>query len=153
MKNIQPFANAEQYPHDRPFVSEIPKLRKLIKALNLVGLANNTKWNELLTHMREQRVKKEFWLPKFRFKCIDSDYVSNWEGDWFYRVPYPFICVSWFEIEYTEYFMDQFGQQKVKFDYLSQFDCLLKQIGFDYIIGKNAIRIFGYAPKDKTEFE
>ena len=72
-----PKANAELVRADRPFVSDIPKIRKSVAARGLTGLANNTKWNELITAMRiAQDQPGEQWSPSFRYRCVDSDWIS-----------------------------------------------------------------------------
>lgn len=37
-------------------------------------------------------------------------------------------------------------------DHSAELEELLSGIGFDYEMGDDAIRVFGYAPRDKTDF-
>ena len=72
-----PKSNAEVLRADRPFVSEIPKFRKLAANRGLAGLANDTKWNDLISAMRlAQDQPGNQWSPGFRYQCIDSDWIQ-----------------------------------------------------------------------------
>lgn len=153
VKNIAPYADSELHPHDRPFVSEIPRLKKLIAAENLVGLANNTKWNELFTYMRESIQFEPKWIPCFRFNCIDSDYISVWDNEWYNHLPYPMLSVMWFEIEYKEECVKKNNTEIVTIDHSARLESLIKSIGFEYEKGSTSLRIYGYSPIDRTGFE
>ena len=146
-----PRAEVESRPLDRPFVSEKPKLRKLIASQNLTGLANDTKWNELIQSMRSDSSKD--WCPGYRFNCIDSDYISDWDCEWWYHLPFPFMSVRWIEILYIE---KKDGKGILLplevVDHSDRFITLLKKIGLDFKKGTDAIRVFGYAPRDLTDF-
>lgn len=145
-----PKANAEMVPRDRPFTSEIPKLRKIIAALGLTGLANDTKWNELITAMRNVPIAG--WSPAFRYRCVDSDFVSRWDGEWWHHLPFPFISVMWMELRYLEEIhRGRLVVPKVV-DHSAEVAGLLGTIGFDYEKGATAFRVFGYAPRDRTGF-
>lgn len=146
-----PKADAELMPLDRPFVSEIPKLRKIIAAEGLSGLANDTKWNELLKNMRSRGVKD--WRPGYRFRCIGSDYVSGWDGEWSHHLPFPFISVRWFDLSYHEDVTTARLLPTKTIDHSAELQELLSTIGFDFEGGPEAIRIFGYAPRDYTDFK
>ena len=134
---IGPPANAA---HD----GEIAKLRRLVARLNLTGLANDTKWDELLTAMRSKTV----WVPRFRYRCIDSDFVSPWDGEWWHHVPMPMISVAWMDLQHFE-FDRRLPPRRI--DHGVELCGLLDRIGLDYTVGEHAIRIFGYAPRDTTQ--
>lgn len=122
---------------------EQPKLKALAARLGLTGLANDTKWDELLSTMRS----REGWVPRFRYKCIDSDTVSSWDGEWWYHVPLPMLSVSWLELTYWE----QDGLIPARrIDHSDELSRLLERIGLDYSVGEQALRIFGYSPRDTT---
>lgn len=151
MKTYRPEANAEVMPLDRPFVSEIPKYQKLAVGLNLTALANDTKWNELLEHMRNKR--ENGWAPSFRFQCIGSEHISQWDAEWWHHLPFPFISVLWFEISYIEsIYVARLLPRKIV-DHSSDISDLLGKIGFDFQKGADAFRIFGYAPRSHREFK
>jgi hypothetical protein len=145
-----PKANAEVMLPSRPFVSEIPKLRKIIASEGLTGLANDTKWNELITAMRQ--TPTEDWCSSFRYRCIDSDFVSHWDCEWWHHLPFPFISVMWFDLScHEEIHLGRLLEPTVV-DHSPEIVKLLSSIGFDFEIGSDAIRIFGYAPRARDAF-
>jgi hypothetical protein len=150
MKHLYPLSSAERLPLDRPFASEKPRLRKLIAQRGLAGLANDTKWNELLTHFRSTPEKE--WTPSFRFRCIDSDYISQWDGEWWHHLPFPFLSVLWLDLNYLEARHRGKLMDDEIIDHSSKLSDLLIAIGFEFERGNGIIRIFGYSPKDYTEF-
>lgn len=48
---------------------------------HLIGLMNDTKWDELRLAMH--RLGKN--SPKWRTMDVESGYLSAWDGDWFYH--------------------------------------------------------------------
>ncbi|MFT5470627.1 MAG: hypothetical protein ACI8UO_005757 [Verrucomicrobiales bacterium] len=127
---------------------ELEKLRRAVERLQLVGLANNTKWNELITHFR----LSAGWIPKFRFKCVDGP-IASWDGEWWYHLPFPFLSVLWFDIQTVhETALGRLLPPKIE-DHTSDIEELLSKTGFDYQKGNGLIRIFGYSPKDYRGFE
>lgn len=131
-------------------MSEIPKLRKLIVKNQLTGLANDTKWNELISAMQDDSTKK--WRPSYRYRCIDSDFVSRWDNEFWYHLPYPFISVKWFELQYKETIHLRNLVRPQIIDHSCEIKELLSSIGFDFEKGRDAIRIYGYAPRDRFGF-
>ncbi len=135
---IGPKANSEsRQKGDAYFVSEIPKLKKLAIKKGLVGLANDTKWNELLSYFRN--IPENEQAPAFRCKCIESEYISEWDSEWFYHLPFPFISVLWFDISFE-------NQCSINIE------AVVKNIGFEYSINNSFLRIFAYSPKDYASF-
>jgi hypothetical protein len=149
-KAQNPRADAEVVHPSRPFVSEIPKLRKIIASKGLTGLASNTKWNELIDSMRE--APQTDWGPSFRFQCIDSDFISDWDCEWYHHLPFPFISVLWFELSFIEEIHQGRLIEPRKIDHSSNIARLLEAIGFDFEVGADVIRIFGYAPRARDGF-
>jgi hypothetical protein len=145
-----PKANAEVMPRNRPFVSEIPKLRKMAASLSLVSLANDTKWNELITLMRD--MQDTGWSPDFRVQCIDSDYISGWDGEWWHHLPFPMISTLWMDLRCIEVISKARLLSDEVIDHTSRISKLLTKIGLDYEIGSEAIRIYGYGPRCHTDF-
>lgn len=145
-----PRANAEIVHPSRPFISEIPKLRKIIAADGLTGLANDTKWNELIDFMR--KVPRENWCAGYRYRRIDSDFVSEWDGEWWHHLPFPLMSVMWLDLSFEEEIRR--GQLILPqiIDHSPDLKALLMRIGFDFEKGANTIRIFGYAPRDRQGF-
>jgi hypothetical protein len=125
--------------------NEVERLRRVVARQELCGLASDTKWNELLEAMRT----RSGWTPAFRYKCIDSDFVSRWDFEWWHHVPMPFISVSWIEIQHSEF--DR-RLPPTRIDHAPELSALLDGIGLDYRIRPTAIRIFGYAPRDEHDY-
>ncbi len=151
MKEMLPKANDELVPLERPFTSEIPKLRKLAVAGGLSGLANDTKWNELLKFMRSKGAEE--WTPCFRFKCIDSERISGWDGEWFYHLPFPFVSVHWLDLRFTEEIYVAKLLPRKRVDHSIELLEVLSAIGLDFEKGAEVIRIFAYSPRDYTGFK
>ena len=145
-----PKAQTEPRTPDRPVVSEKPRLRKFIAKENLSGLANDTKWNELIDSIRG--VANREWRPSFRFNCIDAEYISEWDCDWSYHLPFPFMSVRWFDLSYIEVRTKGQLLPEEHIDHSKDIEDLLTRIGLDYEKGDDFIRIFGYAPRDRTDF-
>ena len=145
-----PKANAEPVYPSKPFVSEIPKLRKLIAAQGLTGLANDTKWNELIEFMR--KVPREDWCAGYRYRCFDSGYVSEWDCEWWHHLPFPFISVMWLDLSFIEEIHRGKLISSELIDHSPDLERLLLRIGFDFEKGADTIRIFGYAPRDRDGF-
>ncbi len=151
MEHDHPLANAELLTEDRPFVSEIPKLKKLAISMGLSGLANNTKWNELITTIRNSPDSE--WRPSFRYNCIDSEFISTWDCEWWHHLPFPFVSVRWFEVSFMEEIhRGNLISPEVK-DHSEKLKSLLESIGLEFERGKEAFRIYGYSPIDHTDFE
>ncbi|MEM8952917.1 MAG: DUF6678 family protein [Verrucomicrobiota bacterium] len=145
-----PRANAEPVYPSRPFVSEIPKLQRIIADRGLTGLANDAKWNELLAFMRN--VPREGWCPGYRYRCIDSDFVSEWDCEWWHHLPFPFISVMWLDLNFKqEVHRGQLLSPQL-IDHSRELEVLLTRVGFDFEKGADTIRIFGYAPRDRGDF-
>src|SRR5579864_5625627 len=71
--------------------------RRIVKERGLCGLANNTKWDELITSMRSRKD----WKPKFRCKRLDCP-PFDWDGEWFYHLPFPLMSSEWLDLGFWE---------------------------------------------------
>lgn len=125
------------------------KLRKVASARGLGGLANDTKWDELITWARAQTA----YRPSYRFKCIDTPHVTNWDGEWYYHLPYPLSSVEWLEISFLEIKHQARLVPPVTKDHSVLIEEALQAIGLEYLKGRSAFRIFGYAPYNLDDFE
>ena len=126
----------------------IARTRRLIEEQGLGGLANNTKWNRLITTMRQ----RDGWTPGYRFKCLEGP-PQGWDVEWWHHLPFPFITVEWFDIQTLEKI--QRGQlvPPLTVDHSDWIGTLLTEIGFDFRQGKEVFRIFGYTPRNLELFE
>ncbi|PHR95223.1 MAG: hypothetical protein COA78_30640 [Blastopirellula sp.] len=110
----------------------------MLQSGKYAGLANNTKWNALISEIRSW----EDWRPSYRTKCING-YISDWDVEWFYHLPFPFKYTLWFDIS---------CQKSHEENKSNELQLLVKTIGFDYKINQDLIRIFGCAPRDFEGF-
>ena len=131
---------------------ERPKIRAAIQRLGLAGLANDTKWNRLISEIRSW----DGWRPSFRHCWLENDYISGWDVEWFYHLPIPFIGVRWFEISCTQelpasggrYSPDALRLPKIV-SHLTTVVSLVSDIGFTFRVYDQTVRIFGYSPVDE----
>jgi hypothetical protein len=107
------------------------------------ALANDTKWNELLTFMRGL----EGWQPSYRSKWVNG-YVSEWDVEWFYHLPFPFVGVEWLDIGLHE---RATAKQKA-IDHSALILGKLADIGFEFEAKGDVARIWGYYPKSYEDF-
>lgn len=57
---------------------------------------NDTKWRELQMAMYEI---KDF-CPRWRSRCLENGYVSDWDGEWFYHFSEGgYADIEWVEIK------------------------------------------------------
>ncbi len=137
-----------------PMANSVPahmneeRLNKSIRRENLTGLANNTKWNEFITAMRD----REDWLPSYRTKAVNG-YISEWDVEWIYHLPFPFKLVKWFDVDCCQ--TKETGGVLLDdemIDHSEEFVSLVEKIGFVYEKRGGILRIFGYGPKDYEAF-
>jgi len=141
-------------PHSKSVRFESPddreKAKRVIQQRGLCGLANDTKWDELIYAMRG----RQEWKPKFRCKHIDLPVYDAWEWEWFYHLPFPMISVEWLDLNFLqETWTYRLPPQKQVTDHSPWIEELLQRIGFDYLKGQSMIRIFGYSPKNMDLFD
>ena len=69
-----------------------------MRDMNMVGMIavmNNTKWDEIRLAMSSLGDLH----PKWRTRDIETVYVSEWDGDWFYHFrDGGYNCIEWVEI-------------------------------------------------------
>ena len=123
---------------DLPNAASVPqgldqeRLNKTIARAGLVGAANNTKWDELITFIRNEDLR-----PSYRSKWING-YVFKWDAEWHYHLPFPFKGVMWLDIS-----TNVNGE-----DLTEHYVAVIDSIGFDYHVGSGSVRVFGYLPRD-----
>lgn len=137
-----------------PSASSVPHgesrdaIRRVVHARGLVGLANDTKWNELLDVMRG----RNGWTPSYRYKCIDGP-VMGWDTEWFYHLPFPMLSVEWMDIGLVErHHIGRLLPSAVT-DPSGWILEALDRIGFDTHRAGDIVRIFGYAPRDLSDLD
>lgn len=106
------------------------------------SLANDTKWNELIEYMR----CLDGWRPSYRSKWV-TGHVSEWDTEWFYHLPFPFVGVEWLDLGMHQSISRGRLLDREIIDHTSEFTDLLKRIGFEFEVWSDVVRIWGYAPK------
>ena len=124
-----------------PVGFDVAKLRAFIWEQGLVGVSNNTKWDELINLVRARR-DQEGWAPSYRSKWV-SGQVSGWDCEWDCHLPFPFLGVRWFDIS-------TLGTGGV--DESRWLLPAVAQIGFDHELAGDVIRIWGYLPRCYEDF-
>jgi len=104
--------------------------KRIVAERQLVGAANNTKWNELISELRELPNP-----PSYRTKVVNG-YISDWDNEWYYHLPFPLLCVEWIDIELSEYLLN-----------------LVSKIGFEFEQSTSIVRVWGYFPKCYDRFD
>ncbi|MEI8573183.1 hypothetical protein U737_05875 [Methylomonas sp. LW13] len=111
------------------------------------ALANDTKWNELINYFRQ----KPGWRPSYRSKWING-HISEWDSEWHYHLPFPFVGVEWFDIGLHQHeFMGHLTPPRI-IDHSAEIASKLSSIGFDYEVKGDVARIWGYFPKSYEDF-
>ncbi|WP_017902112.1 DUF6678 family protein [Pseudomonas asplenii] len=124
------------------------KIQAAVAARNLASAANNTRWDELISHFRAL----EGWCPSYRHKSV-SGYISGWDVEWFYHLPFPFACVEWFDIGLLEAVPSEGILLARKFiDHTDEISRLVARIGFEFEVRADVLRIWGYLPKSYEDF-
>lgn len=124
------------------------QVRAAVSARNLASASNDTRWNELISHFRGL----QGWRPSYRSKSVNG-FVSGWDVEWFYHLPFPFEAVEWFDIGLFEEgpFVGML-LPRVPIDHSSEILHVLEQIGFDFEQRGDVVRIWGYLPRSYEDF-
>ena len=124
------------------------KIDAAVAAKNLGAVSNNTRWDELINHFRSL----PGWRPSYRSKSV-TGYVSGWDVEWFYHLPFPFASVEWFDIGLSEG-VPAHGRLLVPpaIDHTEEISKVVKQIGFEFEVRGDVLRIWGYMPKSYEDF-
>ncbi|MDN7587507.1 DUF6678 family protein [Burkholderia seminalis] len=132
-----------------PMADALPRGIEKEKVLSQVrnkfsgALANDTKWNELISFMRGL----DGWRPSYRSKWVNG-FVSEWDVEWFYHLPFPFVGVEWIDIGLHE-------RASVSLETIDHSGLILgklAEIGFEFEARGDVARVWGYAPKSYEDF-
>jgi hypothetical protein len=127
-----------------------------VREQQLVGLANDTKWNELIACMRG--IGDLSYPGKARWRStVLNRYMAPWEAAWEYHLPFPLrsvlcldiSCIDIVSIKASKAFVPDFELV----DHSTALEAVIRRIGFDYKLGKKMLRIFGYAPRAMQNFD
>lgn len=124
------------------------KIHAAVAARNLASVANNTKWDELISYFRQL----EGWRPSYRSKWV-TGYISEWDVEWFYHLPFPFAGVEWFDIGLWEAAPSQGTLlARTTIDHTEEISKVIAHIGFEFEVRADVLRIWGYLPKSYEDF-
>jgi hypothetical protein len=129
--------------------TEREKLRDIVAMRGLCGLANDTKWNEFITAIRD----RPEWRPSYRYKCIDGP-PSGWDVEWFYHLPFPLLSVEWMDIAFLQEIREHRLPPRTQvIDHSGWIEELLRRVGLDYCKGATMVRVYGYSPRSSELFD
>ncbi len=111
------------------------------------SLANDTKWNALIAHVRAL----EDGRPSFRSKWV-SGHISEWDVEWFHHLPFPFVGVAWLDLGLRVNRRQPVRRGAEIVDCSESITRLLAGIGFEFEVRGDVARIWGYAPKCYADF-
>lgn len=117
-------------------------------ARNLGRASNNTRWDELISHFRNQ----SGWRPSYRSRSVFG-HISGWDAEWFYHLPFPFASVEWFDIGLYEGVPAE-GRllRPGVIDHTEEISSVVDSIGFEFEVRSDILRIWGYSPKSYEDF-
>ncbi|WP_350318949.1 DUF6678 family protein [Pseudomonas sp. efr-133-R2A-59] len=102
----------------------------------------------MINHFRQL----QGWRPSYRFKSV-TGYISGWDVEWFYHLPFPFASVEWFDIGLWEATPSK-GRllARTTIDHTDEISKVVAHIGFEFDVRADVLRIWGYIPKSYEDF-
>jgi len=79
-------------------------------------------------------------------------YVSGWDTEWFYHLPFPFACVEWFDIGLQETATPKGAVASTVVDHTHEVSQAISRIGFKFEVRSDVLRIWDYLPKSYEDF-
>ncbi len=122
------------------------KIREILAQKGLVGVANDTKWSELIPVMKN----KKGWQPQYRTKWIPAGFIGWWNAIWSH-FPFSYMGVEWIDIWTIETQHVGMLLPPKKIDHSAWILENLKAIGLDYEQRGPIIRVWGYHPRSYEE--
>lgn len=124
------------------------KIDAAVSSRNLARASNNTRWDELISYFRNQTE----WRPSYRYKSV-TGYISGWDVEWFYHLPFPFAAVEWFDIGLYEGVPAEGRLLKPRvIDHTEEISNVVQAIGFEFDVRGDVLRIWGYSPRLYEDF-
>nr|WP_274050681.1 DUF6678 family protein [Thalassomonas haliotis] len=81
-----------------------------------------------------------------------NGHISNWDAEWYYHLPFPFVGVQWFDIGTHQEIMNGQLIENEIFDHSEKIIELLNKIGLSFDIAGDFIRVWGYLPHCYEKF-
>lgn len=125
----------------------VDSVRAIVEQRGLVGAANNTKWNELLAHIRQFKD----WRPSYRSKWVNG-FISDWDVEWRYHLPFPFVGVEWLDIGLHQQVSSGRLLPPRIIDHSPEVLPHLGRIGLEFEVRGDVVQIWGYLPKSYEDF-
>ena len=124
------------------------KINFAVAARNLARASNNTRWEALINYFRRQTE----WRPSYRTKSVTGD-ISGWDVEWFYHLPFPFALVERFDIGLQQNVRPK-GRllPPTTIDHTDEISKVVDEIGFEFEVRGDVLRIWGYLPKSYEDF-
>lgn len=122
---------------------EKEKIRHTIARLGLTGVANDVKWGRLIDVMRT----RDGWRPSYRVNCVGSDYISDWDVEWWYHLPFPMMSIRWLDIGCWQEVSRGLLLDPEIIDHSDWILPLLDEAGFCHDVVGEIVRVHGYLPK------
>jgi hypothetical protein len=147
-KNIE--AEMDELPHAgiEQDNATCKKIDAAVSSRNLARASNNTRWDELISYFRNQTG----WRPSYRSKSV-TGYISGWDVEWFYHLPFPFASVEWFDIGLYEGLPAEGRLLKPRvIDHTEEISNVVQTIGFEFDVRDDVLRIWGYLPRSYEDF-
>jgi hypothetical protein len=79
--------------------------------------------------------------------------ISGWDVEWFYHLPFPFAIVEWFDIGLQQNVRPK-GRllPPTTINHTDEISRVVKEIGFEFEVRGDVLRIWGYLPKSYEDF-
>jgi hypothetical protein len=106
--------------------------------VQLIGLANNTKWNELQAAMSDLGSKAPYWRSMATNGFLYPP--TGWDADWTYHFRMgEFKTIEWCELS------PRGDPESITLDETVK---IIKQCGFEYEVGVDQVKIIAYVRRE-----
>ena len=111
---------------------DVERTRRYVKREGLVGVLNDTKWEELIQAMRALA-----FGPRYRPKHVRAKGPAEWDGEWYYHLR-PFSCVEWVDIDPVD------RDHSPPIDHTAEVEAALRRIHVPFSREGQYLRVWGY---------
>ena len=111
---------------------DVERTRRYVEREGLVGVLNDTKWEELIQAMRALA-----FGPRYRPKHVRAKGPADWDGEWYYHLR-PFSCVEWVDIDPLD------RDHSPPIDHTAEVEAALRRIHVPFSREGQYLRVWGY---------
>ena len=111
---------------------DVERTRRYVKREGLVGVLNDTKWEEFVHAMRALA-----FGPQYRQKHVRAEEPADWDWDWYYHLR-PFSCVEWVDIDPVD------RDHSPPIDHTAEVEAALRRIHVPFSREGQYLRVWGY---------